>query len=142
MPLSVATAERLLALWLRIGGTVCASALIAVVMPRDWHAATHAALGLGEFPEAPIAEYLARGMSGMCGFYGLLLLYLSSHVAAQLRLIAWQAIALTAISLLSTVSLARHGMPGWWLYGDFLSVGIFSAITILLARAARQPRVL
>ena len=113
---------------------------MAVVMPRAWHVATHAVLGLGDFPEAPIAEYLARGMSGMCGFYGLLLIYLANDVRKHLRLIVWQAIALTSISLLATLSQPRSGMPGWWLYGDLLSVAAFSAITIVLARIVSAPR--
>ncbi len=136
--LSPAAAERWLARWLRLGGVVCASALVAVIMPRDWHLATHAALGLGDFPQAPIAEYLARGMSGMCAFYGLLLLGLARDVRAHKSLIVWKAIALMGISLLATFALATSGMPAWWLYGDLVSVVGFSVVTILLAWATRS----
>lgn len=108
-------------------------------MPRDWHAATHAALGLGDFPEAPIAEYLARGMSGLCAFYGLLLLALATDVPRYRPIIIFQATALMIVSQAATLALLRSGMPTWWLYGDFLSVCGFSIIVLLLARATTPP---
>ena len=39
-------------------------ALVPVVMPWSWMAATHRWLGLGEMPSGPIVEYLARSLSG------------------------------------------------------------------------------
>ena len=38
-------------------------ALVAVVMPLSWMAATHRWLGLGEMPTGPVVEYLARSVS-------------------------------------------------------------------------------
>lgn len=106
-------------------------------MPQAWHEAIHAALGLGDFPKEPIAEYLARGMSGMCGFYGLLLILLAGDVRHNLSLIVRQSCLLPAISLFATLSLTNSGMPLWWIYGDFLSVCGFSSVVLLLARRCR-----
>jgi hypothetical protein len=137
--LTSTTAQRVLALWLRLGGVTCSAALVAVVMPRSWHAAAHAWLGLGEFPEAPIVEYLARGMSGMCGLYGLLLLWLARDVLTYRRLIAFQVVALMAISLAVTFSIAGRGMPLWWLYGDVGAIWAFGLVTLVLLRAIERP---
>lgn len=126
--------QRLLSAWLIVGGIVCATALLAVVMPRDWHVATHAWLGLGDFPSEPIVEYLARGMSAICGFYGLLLVMLASDVRRYRVLIARQAVALLAINLVATWILWQRGMPRWWLLADVLSVAVFCGGVLWLAR--------
>jgi hypothetical protein len=127
-------AASLLAYWLRFGGVVCALALVAVVMPRSWHVAAHTWLGLGDFPEAPIAEYLARGMSAMCGLYGLLLIWLARDVPRFASVIRFLVVALMAVSLASTAVMASAGMPLWWLWGDIGSVWAFGLVTLLLQR--------
>lgn len=129
-----ATAEKLLTLWLRLAGVVCAVALVAVVMPRAWHVMLHGALGLGDFPEAPIAEYLARGMSATCGLIGLLFLYLARDVRRHRDVICFLTVALMAVSLVSTIVLHDAGMPRWWLYGDVGSVWGHGIMTLGLSR--------
>ncbi|SRR5579875_3093903 len=62
-----------LVLLLRIIGAVCLLALFPLWMPRAWIGAGHRSLGLGTFPNSPIAEYLARSVSALSGFYGGLL---------------------------------------------------------------------
>jgi hypothetical protein len=136
--MSRAMFEMLLANWLRFGGIVCASALVAVVMPRAWHAEAHAWLGLGDFPEAPIAEYLARGMSAMCGLYGLLLIWLARDVRKHAGVIRFLLAALMSVSLASTSVMASAGMPVWWLWGDFGSVWAFGTVALLLQWCAAR----
>ena len=58
-----------LRLLMRVVGGVMLVALMAALMPLDWMATAHAWLGLGELPEAPLVEYLARSA---CLLYGLL----------------------------------------------------------------------
>lgn len=107
---------------MRLGGVVCSAAIIAVVMPQSWHARMHALLGLGEFPAEPIAEYLARGMSGMCALYGMLQVWLARDVRRHRGIIAFQAVALMGIALLATLAMRDIGMPLWWIWGDVASV--------------------
>lgn len=137
--LQPATAERCLVVVLRLGGIVCATALLAVVMPRAWHAAMHVWLGLGTFPDAPLVEYLARGMSGVCGIYGVLLIWLARDVRRYASLLAMQAILLMGVSLAATVMLVDSGMPDWWLYGDAGAVWAFQWIVLLLLRQSQRP---
>jgi hypothetical protein len=131
--------ERNLQRLLTSGGFICALALVAVVMPRSWHVQIHAGLGLGDFPEAPIAEYLARGMSAMCGLFGLLQMAFARDVRAYAPLITFQAISLTLISLFATAALWPVEMPRWWLLGDVLSVCGYCLAILALQRAGRVP---
>jgi hypothetical protein len=57
-------------------------------MPRSWLDVGHQVLGLGEFPTAPMAEYLARSVSALCTFYGGLLLLLARDVRRFIRTVA------------------------------------------------------
>ena len=57
--------ERLLVVLLRIGGVVTSAAFLAVFLPVEWMAATHQWLGLGEFPRAPVVDYLAHEVAVM-----------------------------------------------------------------------------
>ena len=57
--------DRLLVFVLRVFAVVDMLAFIAVVMPRAWIVFTHDAAGLGDFPEAPVASYLARSASAL-----------------------------------------------------------------------------
>ncbi len=55
--------DKALVLLLRIVGVGSLFALVAVVMPTSWMAATHRWLGRGEMPTGPVVEYLARDLS-------------------------------------------------------------------------------
>ena len=52
--------DKVLVILLRFGGVIALFAVVAVVMPTSWMAATHRWLGLGEMPTGPVVEYLAR----------------------------------------------------------------------------------
>ena len=62
---------------LGIGGLF---ALVPVVMPLSWMAATHRWLGLGEMPTAPIVAYLARSVSAFYALFGALCLVVASDL--------------------------------------------------------------
>jgi hypothetical protein len=49
-------------------------ALVPVVMPWSWMAATHRWLGLGETPSGRMVEYLARSLSAFYALVGALCL--------------------------------------------------------------------
>src|SRR5688500_13797824 len=86
-------AEWILKLLLRIFGGVSLLAFVAMVMPREWMAVTHQRLGMGELPDKPVVEYLARMTSALCGLYGALLLLLAQDVHRYRTLIIYQAVA-------------------------------------------------
>jgi hypothetical protein len=115
------TAERWLAWLLRIVGGICLLAIVPLWMPRAWIEACHRFIGLGEFPAAPIAEYLARYASALSAFYGGLLVALSFDVRRHLPIIRYQAFAIMALSASGAVVGGWAGMPFWFVGGDAIA---------------------
>ena len=68
------TADKVLVVLLRCLGVGSLFALVPVVMPFSWMAATHRWLGLGEMPTGPVVEYLARSLSAFYALFGALCL--------------------------------------------------------------------
>ena len=124
--------EKLLRLLLIGFGICCSIAVVPFLMPTSWMAACHQWLGLGDFPEAPIVEYLARLTSGLCAFLGLLALVLATnvrHYAAVIRLLAVSLATLEIINLLYGFS---SGLPAWWIWSDAIGAGVFAIAVLYL----------
>ena len=132
-------AERLLTAFLRIGGTVCALATVAVFMPREWMALCHERLGLGGLPDGPIVDYLARSTSMFYAILGIVLWLLSRDVRRFSGTVAAVGVGMMAGgAVLLTIDL-RSGLPFWWTAaeGPFV-VGIGVVMRTLAARARRS----
>src|SRR5215204_6156231 len=125
--------ESWLKLLLRLLGVICTLALIPLFAPRSWLDVGHRFLGLGEFPSAPIAEYLARSVSALCTFYGGLLLLLASDVRRFIRVIQYQAIAILILSALGIFAGARAGLPAYLVIADALGCWLFLLPILVLA---------
>ena len=76
----MAKSDKALVVLLRIVGVGALFALLAVVMPVSWMAATHGWLGLGEMPTGPVVEYLARSLSAFYAIMGALCLVLATDL--------------------------------------------------------------
>ena len=63
---------RILVLLLRLAGGVTVMGFIAVFLPADWMASTHRWLGLGQFPQTPVVDYLTRSIAALYGYHGVL----------------------------------------------------------------------
>jgi hypothetical protein len=126
------TAETSLKVFLRIAGAICLVAILPFFMPRTWIVACHEWLGLGAFPQAPIAEYLARATSGLCAFYGGLLWVLSADVRRYAPVITYQAVAIIFLALVGTVLSIRCGMPMHWAVSDAAGASTIGVLSLLL----------
>ena len=124
--------ERSLKLFLRIAGAICLVAVVPALMPRAWIVACHAWLGLGAFPQQPIAEYLARSTSGLCAFYGGLLWVLSGDVRRYARVITYQAVAIMLLAIVGNVLSVRCGMPVSWAAGDAAGASTIGVVSLVL----------
>lgn len=127
--------ERWLVFLLRLGGVLTASAFFAVFLPPSWMAAIHASLGLGEFPSAPMTDYLARSLSAMYAFHGGLLFVLSSDVRRFRRVIVYVGWATLALGGILTGIDVYAGLPAWWILGEGPWV---AAIGLLIVRLASR----
>jgi hypothetical protein len=131
--------ERALIWLLRIGGVVTLLALGAVFMPVEWMAATHAWLGLGEFPRSPIVDYLTRSISAFYAFHGGLLLLLSFDVRRYARVVLYVAIASIVFGLLLFGIDLHAGLPLRWTLCEGPPVVLISiAILYLVRRVAAE----
>ena len=121
-----------LKVFLRIAGAICVVALVPAIMPRAWIVACHAWLGLGAFPQEPIAEYLARSTSGLCAFYGGLLWVLSGDVRRYAPVITYQAVAIMALAIVGNVLSVRCGMPVSWAVSDAMGASTIGVVSLVL----------
>ena len=101
-------------LTLRTLGVIDMLAFVAVVMPATWIQLGHESAGLGEFPTAPIAGYLARSASALYGLHGMMVFYMSFRVARYWELIRFMAILALFHGLVILVIDLAEGMPNWW----------------------------
>jgi hypothetical protein len=131
------TRSRLLTWYLRIIGTLDCFALIVVFLPRWMIHCVHGELGMGTFPQTPIAGYLARSASLMYVLHGLLVLALSRDVRRYLGLIqffAWVAVAHGA--LLVWIDWLEE-MPTWWTWSEG---PLFAASGVGALLLVKEPR--
>ena len=133
-------AARLVVLLLRFAGTVTTVAFLAILLPVDWMASTHRAIGLGEFPRAPVVDYLARSVAALYGFHGLLQLLISTDIV-RYRLIVWFIAALNVTFGLMIVAIDLHaGMPLFWTLWEGPSIIAFGVVLAVLMRSIPAPR--
>ena len=132
--LAMTKADKALVLLLQIVGVPALFALVAVVMPTAWMAATHRWLGLGEMPTGPVVEYLARSLSAFYAVMGALCLVLTTDLGRYRPLVRFLGLAFAPMSLvLLGVDLAA-GMPWWWSASEGPGGVVFGALLIVLAR--------
>lgn len=108
------TSARSLPLILRAFGAMDMLAFIAVAMPTAWIENGHQWVGLGAFPDAPVAGYLARSASMMYGLHGVFLFLLATDTVRYGKLIRWVAgITVLHGGVMFAIDLFEQ-MPLWW----------------------------
>jgi hypothetical protein len=136
--LTDASRLRLLVVLLRLGGIVTVSAFGAILLPTDWMAGVHAAIGLGEFPRAPVVDYLARSIAALYGFHGVLLLIVSMDPRRYftiVRYVGWMN-ALFGVMIMAIDLHAR--MPMLWTALEGPPIVLFGIVIALLNRPATE----
>ena len=99
---------------LRLGAVVTMTAFLAMLLPVDWMASTHQWLGLGEFPRAPVVDYLARSIAALYGFHGVLLWIIATDPRQYCALV-WYVAAMNVVFGLMVIAIDVHaGMPAFW----------------------------
>ena len=123
--------ERLLQLLLRLGGAVLCLAFPTVLLPVDWMASTHEALGLGPFPRSVIVEYLARSIALLYGLHGILLLIVARDPTRYREIVTYLACFNITFGLLMLIIDLKTGMPWFWTVGEgpgIAAVGVMIAV--------------
>jgi hypothetical protein len=125
----------MLVVLLRLAGAVMLCAFLAILLPVDWMAATHRWLGLGEFPRAPIVDYLARSISALYGFHGGLLLVISSDPVKYRAIVWYIAVMNVTFGLLIFAIDLQAGLPLYWTLLEGLPTAAFGIVIGWLNRA-------
>ena len=136
------TALRLLVFFLRFGGTVLVLAFGAMLLPVDWMAASHRWLGMGEFPDAPLTDYLIRSISALYGFHGVLVLLVAGDPLRYERIVRYLAVMDIVFGLMMIAIDLHAGMPALWvMFEGPPLVGVGVVILYLLNRATSAAKV-
>ena len=134
-----AARARLLKALLRLAGCATVTAFFAVLLPPGWMAASHAWLGLGEFPRAPVVDYLARSAAALYGFHGLLVLLVSTDPVRHRTFVSFVAFVNITFGFIVLAIDLFAGMPWWWTAGEGPLVIAFGTVIALLNRAPGTP---
>jgi hypothetical protein len=127
----------LLVFLLRAAGTFTSLAFLAMLLPVDWMASIHQAVGLGEFPRAPVVDYLARSVAALYGFHGALLLLVSTNPAKYRTIVSFIAILNIAFGVMLVVIDLHAGMPMLWTLFEGPSIIVFGILIAWLNRHNR-----
>ena len=104
----------LLTFVLRLSGVILLAAFPAMLLPVEWMAATHQRLGLGEFPRAPVVEYLTRSIAALDGFHGVLVLLVSRDPVRYRAIVSYLAAMNITFGLMMVAIDLRAGLPVLW----------------------------
>lgn len=113
-------------------------ALVAVVMPTSWMAATHRWLGLGEMPTGPIVEYLARSLSAFYALVGAFCIVMASDLDRYRPMVRFFGLCVALLGIIFTGVDLAAGMPWWWTAMEGPGAVPFGMLIFVLARPAHQ----
>jgi hypothetical protein len=132
---------------LRATAALLLLAFAGAALPESWMKAVYEGGGLGPWPGGALLVYLARVVSLLYGFYGLLALYLSFDVRRYLPLIRFMAIVGFPFAPVMFVVIWAAGLPIAWAVSEPTSILVISALWYVasspagLAKAAATGRV-
>ena len=127
--------DKMLVLLLRILGVGSLFALVPVLMPFSWMVATHRWLGLGEMPNGPVVEYLARSLSAFYALVGAICLVLASDLDRYRPVVRFLGAAFAVMGLVFLGVDLAAGMPWWWTASEGPGAVVFAVVMVLLARS-------
>lgn len=127
----------MLVILLRLAGTITLTAFFAMFLPVEWMAATHAQLGLGEFPRTPIVDYLARTVAALYGFHGVLLLIVSTDTVRYRPIVSFVAAMNFTFGIIVLAVDLHAGLPLWWTLAEGPPIALFGVVVAMLNRPPR-----
>ncbi len=127
-----------LVILLRVVGILGCTAVFAIFMPTSWMASTHEWLGLGEFPDAPITQYLARSVSAFYAMFGGLAIFVSIDVKRYRPVIVYLAYATMVFGAVLTGIDVMAGLPTYWTLYEGPPTIIIGAVILLLVRRVNR----
>src|SRR5215510_15124152 len=129
--------QRILVIFLQLFGGVTVLAFLAMLLPVEWMAVTHRWLGLGEFPRAPIFDYLARSLSSVSGFHGVLVLIVASDPVRYRSIVLYLGWMYIIAGLIAIVIDLHAPLPWYWTVDEGPSTLVSGALILYLMKGIR-----
>ena len=126
---------------LRATAVLFLMAFIGAALPESWMQAVHERGGLGPWPGGALVVYLAREVSILYGFYGLLALYLSFDVYRYQPLIRFMALASFPFVPIMFQVIWAACLPTVWAVSESISILIISVLWYVASSPARLTKV-
>lgn len=126
--------QNALQLLLRVFGSSSLLATIFVAAPHAWMRDIHAALGMGDLPDAPVVWYLARSTSALYALLGGLLWVISGDVARHRAVVVYLGGAFVAFGLALFAIDSLEGLPFFWRVWEGPFVASIGLLILFLAR--------
>lgn len=130
---------RFLQILLRVSGVFMLLATFAIFMPVSWMAGSHEWLGLGEFPESPLVDYLTRSISFVYAMHGGLLLVVAGNIQRYRPILLYLGLVTVAGGLLLTGIDLHAGMPTWWTLAEGPPVTLGGILITWLVLRSTSP---
>ena len=73
---------------------------------------------MGTFPAAPITDYLARSVSALYGFHGVLLFILAADPARYERIVLYLGVANLVLGVILFGIDVHADLPPWWIASE------------------------
>ena len=108
------TKERLLVWLLRLSGLATVVAFPTALLPAQWMEVVHQKLGMGAMPNGAVTQYMARSLSLLYGFHGLLTLLASTDVRRFRPIIGFIGWMLLSMGPAMTLIDLHSGLPIYW----------------------------
>ena len=126
-----------LVLALRATAVLLLLAFAGAALPEGWMKAAYESGGLGPWPGGALLVYLARAVSFLYGFYGVLTLYLSFDVQRYRPLVRFLAVASFPFAPVMFVVIWAAGLPAVWAVSESTSILVISALWYVASKPAR-----
>jgi hypothetical protein len=127
--------EKILVYLFWVGGAVLVTAFPMMLLPVSWMAATHEWLGLGEFPESLLVDYLTRSISALYGFHGVLLFVLARDVVRFRPVVVFVAVMGVVFGVMMTAVDLHAGVPWHWTLCEGPVIAVFGLVVLYLLRS-------
>ena len=113
-------------------GSLSLLAFVASVMPTQWIVEAGQWLGFDPFPDSPLTFYLARNLSLLYGYIGVLLLIVSWDLERYRPLVWYIAVGTMSFGLLQLVVDSMSSMPRWWTVAESVSTFLGGVLLFFL----------
>lgn len=132
------TPKQQLILLLRLIALVTFLAFGAAVMPEKWIREASEFLGFDPFPQSPLTYYLARHLSVLYGFVGVLLWIAANDFERYQPLVRRLAVLTIAFGVLQALVDAMSSLPWWWTLTESTSTVLGGILLWWMEQRVRQ----